>query len=215
MTSMNILLSACIAIALTCAAFGQASPPASKVDEYIHNEMEKRHVPGLAVAVVKDGKVLLAKGYGMASVELQAPVKPETLFQTASIGKQFTATAVMMLVEQGKINLNEKINKYLGDVPASWNDITVRHLLNHTSGLGGYPDNFDFRRDYTEDELLKIVQAQPLAFKPGEKWQYSNAGYMTLGVVIRKVSGKFYGEYLQENIFKPAGMTTAMMINEL
>jgi CubicO group peptidase (beta-lactamase class C family) len=121
----------------------------------------------------------------------------------------------MMLVEQGKVNLDEKIGKYLNDSPAAWNDITVRHLLNHTSGLAAYPDKFDFRRDYTEDELLKIVQAEPLAFTPGEKWQYSNAGYLTLGVLIKRVSGKFYGDFIRENIFKPAGMTTARMISEL
>ena len=197
------------------AAYAREAVPALGVDEYIRREMEKRRTPGLAVAVVKDGKLAFAKGYGHASLELPVAVGPETVFQTASLGKQFTATAVMMLVEQGRIDLDERVGRYLGAVPASWNDMTVRHLLTHTSGLGGYPDDFDYRRDYSEDELLTIVQARPPSFSPGEYWQYSNAGYLTLGVLIRKVSGKFYGDFFQDHIFKPLGMKTARLINEL
>jgi CubicO group peptidase (beta-lactamase class C family) len=202
-------------VSLAAGVSAKAQDVTSKVDEYVLAEMEKRKVPGAAIAVVKDGKVVLAKGYGLASVELNSAVTVDTVFQTASIGKQFTATAVMMLVEQDKVLLDEKIAKYLGDVPASWNAITVRHLLTHTSGLAAYPPGFDFRKDYTEDELLKIIQNEPPAFAPGEKWHYSNAGYLTLGVLIRKVTGKPYFEFFAENIFKPLGMTTARLINEL
>ena len=120
----------------------------------------------------------------------------------------------MMLVEDGKINLDDKIGKYLGDVPESWANITVRHLLSHTGGMTDYPTDFDFRKDYSEDEILKRAKEIPVAFKPGEKWQYSNLGYVTLGVLIGKVTGKFYGEFLQERIFKPLGMTTARILNE-
>jgi CubicO group peptidase (beta-lactamase class C family) len=99
-------------------------------------------------------------------------------------------------------------------VPEAWQNITVRHLLSHTSGLTAYPRDFDFRRDYTEDELLKRAQAIPPDFKPGEKWQYSNIGYVTLGVLIHKVTGQFYGDFLQERIFKPSKMTTTRIISE-
>ncbi|HKE59124.1 MAG TPA: serine hydrolase domain-containing protein [Pyrinomonadaceae bacterium] len=187
---------------------------ANKVDAFVESEMQKQRIPGVSLAVVQEGRIVLAKGYGYANLEHQVPVKPETIFQSGSMGKQFTATAVMMLVEEGKINLDEKISKYLGDVPEAWRDITVRHLLTHTSGLTDYPDDFDFRRDYTEEELLKRAQAITPAFKPGEKWQYSNLGYVTLGILIHKVSGKFYGDLLQERIFKPLGMTTARIISE-
>ncbi len=187
---------------------------ASKVDAFVESEMQRQRIPGVSLAVVKDGQIILAKGYGYANLEHQVRVKPETIFQSGSMGKQFTATAVMMLVEEGKINLDERISKYLGDVPETWRDITVRHLLTHTAGLTDYPDDFDFRRDYTEDELLKRAQAITPAFKPGEKWQYSNLGYVTLGILIHKVSGKFYGDLLQERIFKPLGMTTARIISE-
>jgi len=130
------------------------------------------------------------------------------------MGKQFTAAAVMMLVEEGKIGLDDPLTKYLPDAPTSWNQVKVRHLLSHTGGFGDYPEKFDFRKDYTEDELLKIVEGIPLAFEPGTKWTYSNLGYLTLGVLIHKVTGQFYGDFLQERIFKPLGMRTTRIINE-
>jgi len=184
------------------------------VDDFVQAEMKRQRLPGVSLAVVKNGAIVYAKGYGYSNVEHQVTVKPETIFQSGSIGKQFTATAVMMLVEEGKVNLDEKISKYLGEVPKAWQNITVRHLLTHTSGLTDYPSDFDFRRDYTEDELLKRAQAIPPDFQPGEKWQYSNIGYVTLGVLIHKVTGQFYGDFLQERIFKPLKMTTTRIISE-
>jgi CubicO group peptidase (beta-lactamase class C family) len=184
------------------------------IDEYVRAEMARQRIPGIALAIVKNGQIVIAKGYGLSNVEHQVAVKPETIFQSGSVGKQFTATAVMMLVEQGKIGLDEKISKYLGEVPESWKDMTVRHLLTHTSGLTDYPDDFDFRRDYTEDELLKRAQAITPAFKPGEKWQYSNIAYLTLGILIHKVTGQFYGDFLQDRVFKPLGMTSTRIISE-
>lgn len=189
--------------------------PLSGVDTYVSAEMAKQKIPGMSVAVVKDGKVLLAKGYGYANVEHDAAVKPETIFQSGSVGKQFTAMAIMLLVDEGKIALDEKIGKYLGEVPATWANITVRHLLTHTSGMG---DNsfelFNLHLDMTEDEIFDRVKKSPLTFAPGESWKYSNLGYVTLGVMVRKVSGKFYGDLLQEKVFKPLGMTTAGVISE-
>lgn len=198
---------------LVSAAFGQTSLT-PKVDEYVQAEMQKQHIPGLSLAIVRDGQISYTKGYGHANVEHQVAVKPETIFQSGSVGKQFTAMAVMMLVEDGKLALEDKITKYFKDAPEAWQNITVRHLLTHTAGTTDYPRDFDFRRDYTEDELLKRAAAIPLAFQPGEKWSYSNMGYVMLGILIGKVSGKFYGDFLQERVFKPLGMTTARIISE-
>jgi CubicO group peptidase (beta-lactamase class C family) len=184
------------------------------VDRYIQREMAKRQIPGLALLVVRDGKVVKQQGYGFADIELQAPVKPETLFQSGSMGKQFTATAVMMLVEEGKIGLDDVLTKYFPNAPASWGTVKVRQLLSHTGGFGDYPDKFDFRKDYTEDELLKIVEGVPLTFEPGTKWSYSNLGYLTLGVLIHKVTGQFYGDFLRERVFKPFGMNTTRVMSE-
>lgn len=185
-----------------------------RVDDFVAAEMQKQRIPGVSLAVVRNGEIILAKGYGFANVEHQVPVKPETIFQSGSVGKQFTATAVMMLVEDGKLSLDDKISKYLPLAPESWKDITVRHLLTHTAGTTDYPQDFDFRRDYTEDELVKRAAIIPLEFQPGEKHRYSNLGYAMLGVLIGKVAGKFYGDFLEERIFKPLGMDTADIISE-
>ena len=197
--------------ALTC--FAQDGV-ATRIDDYIRAEMEAQKIPGVSLAIIRNGDIVLAKGYGLANVEHQVPVKPETIFQSGSMGKQFTATAVMMLVEEGKLSLDDKITKFFPDAPEAWRNITVRHLLTHTSGLGDYPNDFDLRRDYTEDELVQRIKSVPLAFQPGEKWSYSNLAYVMLGVLIHKVSGKFYGDFLQERVFKPLGMTTARVISE-
>src|SRR5712671_827724 len=161
------------------------------VDQFVRAEMEKHHIPGLSLLVSRDGAPIRQQGYGFSNVELQVPVKPETVFQSGSVGKQFTATAVMMLVEEGKIGLDDPLTKYLSDAPASWRDVTVRELLSHTAGFGDYPKDFNFRKDWTEDEELKLIESIPLAYPPGTKWAYSNLGYVTLGILIHRVTGEF------------------------
>jgi CubicO group peptidase (beta-lactamase class C family) len=187
---------------------------ADAVDQFVKGEMHKQHIPGLSLLVARNGKTVLSKGYGLANVELQVPVKPETIFQSGSMGKQFTATAVMMLVEDGKIRLDDPITHYLKSGPAAWNRVTVRELLSHTGGFTDYPKDFDLRKDYTEADLLKIVSSIPLAYEPGTSWSYSNLGYLTLGILIHQVTGQFYGDFLQEKIFRPLGMSTTRIINE-
>jgi CubicO group peptidase (beta-lactamase class C family) len=213
-SNLKIILALAIVIDVLSSATLAQDAIALRVSEYINAEMKRQRIPGLSLAVIKDGHIVLAKGYGLANVELQVPVKPETIFQSGSMGKQFTATAVMMLVEAGKLGLSDRITKYFKDAPKSWQNITVRHLLTHTSGTTDYPNDFDFRRDYTEDELLKAAEAIPLDFRPGEKWSYSNLGYVLLGILIHKVSGQFYGDFLHDRIFEPLGMTTARIISE-
>lgn len=168
----------------------------------------------MSLAIVRDGKISVLKSYGFANVEHNVPVKPETIFQSGSIGKQFTAAAVMILVQDGKIVLDDKISKYFPGAPPTWNDITIRHLLTHTSGMGDYPPSIELRRDYTEDEYFEHFAKAPLNSLPGTTWDYSNVGYVTLGFLIRKVTGKFYGDFLKERIFQPLGMTTARVISE-
>jgi CubicO group peptidase (beta-lactamase class C family) len=187
---------------------------AARIDAFVYDEMTRQQIPGIAAAVVKDGHVVLAKGYGLANVEHQVPVKPETVFQSGSVGKQFTATAVMLLVEQGRVSLDDPITKYLPEGAVRWKAIKVRHLLTHTCGTTDYPPHFDFRRDYTEAALVRRAAAIPLAFAPGTKWSYSNIGYLLLGVLIHRVTGVFYGDFLREKIFDPLGMSTTRIINE-
>ena len=199
----------------TCATLALAqSSLDSAVADYVKAEMERQHIPGLALLVTRDGKVVRSEGFGLANVELQVPVKPETIFQSGSVGKQFTATAVMMLVEAGKIGLNDPLTKYFPEAPPSWKNVTVRELLSHTGGFGDYPKDFNFRKDWTEPQLLKLVESIPLAYPPGTKWEYSNLGYLTLGILIHRVSGEFYGDFLRQRIFQPLGMQATRIISE-
>ncbi len=196
------------------AVAASATDQPDAIDDYIHAEMATQHVPGLALLVSRGGQVVRAQGYGLANVELQVPAKPETIFQSGSVGKQFTATAVMMLVEEGKIGLEDPLTRFFPGAPAAWKTVTIRELLSHTAGFTDYPKDFDMRKDYTETQLLKIVEGTPLAFPPGTSWSYSNLGYLTLGIVIHKVTGQFYGDFLQEHIFRPLGMSTTRIISE-
>jgi CubicO group peptidase (beta-lactamase class C family) len=197
-----------------CASAAQRLATTSAVTEYVRAEMERCHIPGLSLLVARNGKIIRAEGFGLANVELQVPVKPETIFQSGSVGKQFTATAVMMLVDEAKISLEDPLTKFFPDAPAAWKEVSVRELLSHTAGFGDYPQDFDFRKDWTEDELLKVVEGIPLAYPPGTKWDYSNLGYLTLGILIHRVTGEFYGDFLQQRIFKPLGMTSTRIISE-
>ena len=195
-------------------AQAQNSAATDAVADYVKAEIQRQHIPGLALLVAKGGKIVRAEGFGLANVELQVPVKPETIFQSGSVGKQFTATAVMMLVEEGKIGLDDPLTKYFADAPATWKEVTVRELLSHTAGFGDYPKDFNFRKDWTEDEELKLIESIPLAYPPGTNWHYSNFGYVTLGILIHRVTGEFYGDFLQQRIFQPLGMQSTRIISE-
>jgi CubicO group peptidase (beta-lactamase class C family) len=200
-----------VVLVLAVSAFAQT---ADSLDAYVQSEMQKQRIPGLSLLVARDGKIVRAQGYGFSNVELQVPVKPETVFQSGSVGKQFTATAVMMLLEEGRIHLDDPITNYFKDAPAAWRQVTIRELLSHTAGFTDYPEKFDFRKDYTEADLLKIVEGIPLAFAPGTNYSYANLGYLTLGVLIHQVTGEFYGDFLQERIFRPLGMATTRVMSE-
>jgi CubicO group peptidase (beta-lactamase class C family) len=192
----------------------QGGQPADEVARTVSAEMEKQHIPGLALLVSRKGVPIRAEGFGLANVELNVPVKPETIFQSGSMGKQFTATAVMLLVEEGKIGLDDPLAKYFDSGPSWWKEVTIRELLSHTAGFTDYPKDFDLRKDYSEDELLKIVEGIPPSYPPGTSWAYSNLGYVTLGILIHRVTGQYFGDFLQERVFKPLGMSTTRIISE-
>jgi CubicO group peptidase (beta-lactamase class C family) len=215
-------------VVLLCAtllAAGTSSSPADpgmKVDAYVRGEIAREGIPGLALGVYRDGMMVKAEGYGLANLEWDVPAKADTVFQSGSVGKQFAATAVMMLVEEGKVGLDDPVQKYFPDAPDLWKNIKIRNLLSHTSGLGEYenaartkPDGpFYLRLDMNEDELYKRISAMPMDFQPGEDWSYRNTNYVLLGILIHKVTGKFYGDYLEERIFKPLGMTATRIISD-
>jgi CubicO group peptidase (beta-lactamase class C family) len=203
-----------VAVLLSAGLAGFAGgASADMIDDYINTEMARQHVPGLALAIMQHGRLIRAQGYGFANLEHHVPVHPDTVFETGSAGMQFTAVAVMFLVEDGKLRLDESIRKYLPDAPRSWAPITVRNLLNHTSGLPTTP-NGEFRRDYTDDELLRIIYKQELNFPAGTHWNFSYTEYVTLGFLIKKVSGEFYADLLAKRVFAPLGMQTARLIDD-
>jgi CubicO group peptidase (beta-lactamase class C family) len=184
---------------------------AKAVDAYVERVMKSRHIPGVSITVLKGGVIVLAKGYGLANVELAVPATQDTVYQLASVTKTFTATAIMLLIRDDKLTLDDRIAERLPDLPAAWDKVTVRQLLNHTSGIKSYTSVRDFektvRKDYARREILDLVAKEPLEFTPGEKWNYSNTGYFLLGMLIEKVAGKPYGEVMDERIFKPLEMT--------
>jgi CubicO group peptidase (beta-lactamase class C family) len=192
-------------------------PPAALVDAAVRRQMREQKIPGVSIAVVRGGEILKASGYGLSNLELRVPVRLQTVFPAGSITKQFTATAIMMLVEEGKLALDDHLTTFFPDAPPAWKPITVRHLLTHTSGIpdifGGTEDSLytkgvvDFHRDYSEEDLERAFAAQPLDFEPGSRWSYSNAGYQLLGFVIRRVTGQDYATFLRERILLPLGMT--------
>lgn len=189
------------------------------VDNLVKRHLASRHIPGASIAVVQQGKLLLVKGYGLADVELAAPATEETVYELASVTKQFTATATMMLVENGQLSLDDKLTSILDDMPKAWGEVTVRHLLSHTSGIKNYTTSPGFvdlatsARHHGRMELIHLVSDLPLDFTPGSKWKYSNTGYRLLGMMIEKVSGMDYGVFLNKRIFQPLGMTKSGLNN--
>jgi len=191
------------------------SPPVLDIDDFIQSEMKKRNIPGLSLAIVKNGQVVTAKGYGLANIEHNVPATPQTVFQLQSITKTLTAAGIMMLVEEAKIGLDDTITKHLDNLPESWSGVTVRQLLSHTSGIKDFINEptVNLRLDATPDEIVKSLVDKPLNFPPGEKFKYSNTGYQLLGMIIHKITGKEWGELLRERIFEPLGMKDTRVIN--
>lgn len=181
----------------------------NEVDRYIDSAIAEHHIPGMAMIVLKDGEIIKSSTYGLADLELRVPVSLNSVFLTGSTGKAFTAAIIMKLVEQNKLQLDDRLSDFFTHAPKKWQGITVRQLLNHTSGITNYDKYLDSQRDYTDKALVRLAMAHPLDFEPGSKWSYSNTGYMLLGVIVKKITGKFYGDVLQELIFEPLGMRTA------
>jgi CubicO group peptidase (beta-lactamase class C family) len=192
---------------LTSAASGEITSDLDAIASSYYPETE----PGAAVLVMKDGQVLLRKGYGLADLEQELPIEPDMVFRIGSVTKQFTAAAILLLEEEGKLSIQDDLRKFLPDYPPSDRTITLEHLLTHTSGIRSYTDMGAFwekqREDASVDELVAFFRDEPLGFEPGEKYAYNNSGYVLLGAIIEKVSGKTYEAFLREKIFEPLGMT--------
>ncbi len=201
-------------VTATHAATAQ-SAALDSVDRFVSAELARQRIPGMSIAILRGDSIVLARGYGFANLEHRVPATDSTIYQSGSVGKQFTAAAVVTLVREGRIGLDDPIRKYVPEAPSGWRKVTIRHLLTHTSGIPDYTgDLVDFRRDYTEEQLVKLYSRLSLEFQPGETWSYSNTGYALLGFIIRRVTGQFYGDYLRDKVFQPLGMRTARVISE-
>jgi D-alanyl-D-alanine carboxypeptidase len=196
---------------------GASSSAADDVDVYVEMQMRSLHIPGLSLAVVRDGRIVKAKGYGLANIELNVPATPATVYELGSASKQFTAVAILLLAEEGKLSLDDSIAKYFPAAPPAWKPITIRHLLTHTSGIQNhvavpgylrvFKMNLMFEASPSREELLDMFFKLPIEFEPGATWSYDNTGYILLGWIIEQVSGKPYWDFVDERLFKPLQMT--------
>lgn len=181
---------------------------ADTIDDIVKAEMQKQRIPGLSLAVIKDGQIVKSQGYGLANVELNVPATPQTVYKIASVSKQFIAAGILLLVQENKISLDDKISKFLEGTPDTWKEITIRHLLTHTAGLVREAPGFDPFKIQKDADVIKTAYASPLIFAPGERSEYSNTGYFALAEIIRVSSGKPWEDYLNERLFKPLEMNS-------
>lgn len=194
------------------------STKADQVDDFIRGQMKQMNIPGLSLVVLRDEKVVKAQGYGLADVEQNVNATADTVYEIGSVTKQFTATAIMILVEENKLKLDDSISVYLADVPAAWKTITVRQLMNQTSGVNEYlldtPElAAALLAPAAKERVLQAAANKPLSFKPGEGWNYSNTNHFLLGLIIERASSVPYADFLQKRIFEPLKMT-ATRVND-
>jgi D-alanyl-D-alanine carboxypeptidase len=200
-----------IAVSLALTVPGLWTASADDADDYVEAEMKVQRIPGLSLAVIKDGTLIKATGHGLANLEVSAGATAETIYELGSVTKQFTATAIMMLVNEKKLILDDRLSRYLPDVPQAWEGVTIRHLLNHTSGIANHAEMKvimdDEGKEYTRAQMLGLIANAPVKFKPGEEWAYNDSGYFLLAQVVETASGQPYEQFLTERIFKPLEMT--------
>jgi CubicO group peptidase (beta-lactamase class C family) len=190
-------------------AIPQTTSTTSRMEQIVQDSVSRKVFMG-TVLVARGDEILLDKGYGFANLELDVPDTPPTKFRLGSVTKQFTSAAIMLLQERGKINVNDLVKKYMPDAPAAWDKITIFNILTHTSGIPNYTNFPEYPAlqaiPTTPQKLVARFIDKPLDFQPGEKYSYSNSGYIVLGYLVEKLSGETYEKFLQENIFAPLGM---------
>ena len=196
----------CLMLFSSCSLLAQQSSFAA-VDAYVQTRMHDMNIPGLSLAVLKDGQVIKTSGYGIANIETNTPATAETEYRIASLSKQFIAAAVLLLVQDGKIHLDDKASLYLDYPPAAWEDITLRQLLTHTSGIPRDPTDYHPYMQQPITDVINSASALPLSFKPGTGWLYSNVGYFILAQVITRASGEPWDSFIAQRLFAPAHLT--------
>jgi D-alanyl-D-alanine carboxypeptidase len=198
-----------VALCLSLSAVAWADP----TDDYVRKQLQEFSLPGLSLAVVRNGVIVKSDGYGMADRDRNVPATRDTVYKIGSVSKQFIATGIMLLVRDKLLDLDDPIGKHLEQTPSSWTPITIRHLLTHTSGLTRESPAFTFSKNLSDAELLGAAHKVPLRFAPGEKWEYSNTGYVALADIIRIVARQPWTDYLHQKLFAPAEMSLTLPTN--
>ncbi len=179
-----------------------------EIDKFISKQVTDQKITGLSIGIIVNGKIVMAKGYGLANIEHNIPATQNSVYKIGSLSKQLVATGIMTLVQSGKIKITDTVTKYFKDAPATWGNITIRHLLNHTSGLVRESPAFQPMQVQHDTVLIKAAYKVPLVFATGTRWQYCNLGYFMLADIIRQVSGKSFQQYMQEEVFAKHGLST-------
>jgi CubicO group peptidase (beta-lactamase class C family) len=199
----------CSLLLLLIINFGEAQDVSRELDSLMQKQF-KPNEPGAVALVIKNGTPIYRKAFGMADLEHNVQMTPEHVFGIGSMTKQFTAVGILMLMEQGSLSPEDSITKFINDYPTKDHVITIHHLLTHTSGVKSYTEMEKWRKiwrnDLTVQEMMDVFKNEPMDFAPGEEWHYSNSGYFLLGVVIEKVSGMSYGEFVEKSFFEPLEM---------
>jgi D-alanyl-D-alanine carboxypeptidase len=205
-------------ILLACCAIAQAQTPPMELSDRVDaiaKQLLSRHTAGVSIAVARDGRLILARGYGMANLEHSVPVTPETVFHIASISKNILAAVVLQLFDEGKLRQDDDVTKYVPEAPTQGHHVTVRQLLNHTSGIYSFtslPNAADNERlELTHEQVLALIKDKPFEFDPGTHWRYDNSAFYLAGMVVERVTKQEYGAYVREHVFKPLGMDTASL----
>jgi CubicO group peptidase (beta-lactamase class C family) len=180
-------------------------------DLIVERMMKEQKIVGLSLAVIKNGRMVVNKGYGFANVEHNVPVTAETVIRLGSVSKQFFTTAILKLMEEGKLSIDDPVHKYFPDAPDAWRPIQLKHLMSHTSGLTREGPAYNNSIIQPDMVIIRSAYPRPLEFKTGEKYQYSNVGYYMLAEIIAQVSGMLWQDYIREKLFVPAGMEHSMM----
>ncbi len=218
---ISLIALLCISLGLGCKQANNSSPTVrnleSLMDSLVRTDLDSIRAAGIAVAVFKGTEPLLLKSYGYADLELSVRLPVDASFEIGSVTKQFTGAAILQLAEQKKLNLEDEISKYI-TFNTRGKKVTVRHLLSHTSGIKGYTELPEFENfsklKFPKDSLLRMVEKHPFDFEPGEALIYNNTGFFMLGLIIEKISGLSYEEYVKKNLFKPAGMSNSYYCSE-
>lgn len=212
MKTFTIRFAQALVVAIFFVTSLQAQGLEQRIDQWLSAQFPADGT-GCTAIVAKGDQVLYRKAFGMAHLELGVPMRPEHVFRIGSITKQFTGAAILKLEEAGKLSVKDDITKYLPDYPTQGHKITIEHLLTHTSGIRSYTDMPEFgaamRTDKSPEDFIAFFKDQPMDFAPGEKWRYNNSGYFLLGVIIEKISGMPYGQYIEQTFFTPLGMSNS------